>query len=294
MQLKRTGNLSALVLTGFFMRQNSGKGSSVNKSLIVLKFGSSIIASMDNFRIVADEIRRYVDRGEKVVAVVSAMAGETDRLFQAIYKAAPTANDYDVAEFVATGEQQSAILLNAVLIGAGIHSSVALPIDIGLVANGETLNAVPVGLNSDALELLLDTHDVLIVPGFFAQDERQRTVLLGRGGSDNTALFLANEIQSTCKLIKDVNGIFEWDPALKQPMPRRYAQITWSDALSVANELVQDKAIVFARKHAKSFEVTDIGSTTGTIVGPGPTALAAGEAEQRRTVTQKREAPLSI
>ncbi len=266
----------------------------VDNSLVILKFGSSIITSTDHFHIVADEIRRYVDKGEKVVAVVSAMAGETDRLFQAIYKAAPNAGDYDVAEFVATGEQQSAILLNAVLSSAGIQSAVALPTDIGLDADGEVLNAVPVRLNRDSLVSLLENHDAVVVPGFFAQDERQRTVLLGRGGSDNTALFLANEMHSKCVLIKDVNGIFEWDPALKQTIPRRFAQITWSDALTVANELVQDKAILFARKHSKDFEVTDIGSSVGTIVGPGPTALVACDEVQRETAYRKRKTPLTI
>lgn len=266
----------------------------MNNSLVVLKFGSSILTSIDHLHIVTDEVRRYVDKGKRVVAVVSAIAGETDRLFQAIYKAAPSADDYDVARFVSTGEQQSAILVNSVLSSAGIRSAVALPIDIGLEADGESLNAIPVRLNCDALVSLLENHDAVVVPGFFAQDGLQRTVLLGRGGSDNTALFLANEMHSKCLLIKDVNGIFEWDPALQQTMPRRFAQITWSDALTVANELVQDKAILFARKHFQSFEVTDVGGTIGTVVGPGPTALEGGEGIQCPTASRNQETPLTI
>ena len=241
--------------------------------LVVLKFGSSVFADSQSVPVAVSEISRHIQRGEKVVAVVSALAGETDRLFQMILELDPAADDRHVADFVSTGERQSTILLTVALGRIGVRAQAVEPQDIGLSADGAILDSDPIGLDCEAFASRLSSTDVIVVPGYVARNNNGQNVLLGRGGSDDTALFLASELGARCRLIKDVDGIFEWDPAVKEPAPRRFSRIRWADALSVANELVQQKAIRFAEKQSMSFEVAALGSDYGSEVGPGPTTL---------------------
>jgi len=99
-------------------------------------------------------------------------------------------------------------------------------------------------------------------------------------------LFVAQQLKAGCRLVKDVDGIFERDPNLPGPAPQHFVTINWSDALEVASKLVQPKAIKFAEQHQMSFEVTSIGTTGGTLVGPGPTQLAEKQRPDTQTKTR--------
>ena len=240
---------------------------------IVLKFGSSILADSRSMPNAVHEVARYVGQGYKVIAVVSAIAGETDRLFQTLVALNPDADHHHVADFVSTGERQSVLLLTVALEHAGIAANAVEPKDISLTANGPVLDSDPNEVDCGAIRSWLGRADALVVPGYVARDELGRTVLLGRGGSDDTALFLADHLSAECRLIKDVNGIYEWDPAKSGPKPRRYLQIHWEEALEVADVLVQDKAIRYAQNRSMSFEVAALGANKGSTIGPGPTVF---------------------
>jgi homoserine dehydrogenase len=235
---------------------------------IVLKFGSSIFANPSCYAHAVTEIRRYLDDGQQVIAVVSAMLGETDKLLGWCRAANPQGDLYTVAELVATGELQSSWLLRLALHKEGIAAVVARPQDIGLLATGPADDSDPVYMDVAKLENLLQQHRVAIVPGFIGSDAAGRTVLFGRGGSDDTALFLAHQLQADCILLKDVDGVFEYDPALPGPPPRVFSRISWEHALEVAGVLVQPKAIRFAEERGLKFAVRCIGSSGGTWIGP--------------------------
>src|SRR5207244_13266821 len=92
--------------------------------------------------------------------------------------------------------------------------------------------------------------------------------LLGRGGSDLTALFLAKHLYADrCRLVKDVAGLYERDPSHGGPRPRRYGSLTWDDALQLEGGVVQHKALRFAREHHVVFEVATLGAVEATRVG---------------------------
>ena len=110
----------------------------------------------------------------------------------------------------------SAALLSRELSRSGITSTLADAGRIRLVTEGSILNAEPVGLDTLGLIRLLEDQDVVVVPGFLGRDIHGRTTLLGRGGSDLTAVYIANQLDAPCILLKDVDGIFEEDPALSQ------------------------------------------------------------------------------
>ncbi len=245
-----------------------------NSPIVVMKFGSSIFADVDSVPHAVHAIYRHVQKGERVVAVVSALAGETDQLLGMVEQLDKDADPYRIASFVGTGETKSALLLSIALERVGLTTQLLDPEGIGLMAEGVPLDSDPCELNVGALQKSLSTCQVAVLPGFIACDKQGRTVLLGRGGSDDTALFVAQQLKAHCRLVKDVDGIFERDPDLPGPAPRRFVTITWPDALKVAGKLVQPKAIKFAESHQMNFEVASIGTTGGTLVGAGPTHLA--------------------
>ncbi|MEO0660269.1 MAG: aspartate kinase, partial [Planctomycetota bacterium] len=122
--------------------------------------------------------------------------------------------------------------------------------------------------------------EVVVVPGFAARDVGGRTVLLGRGGSDSTALFLAEALRATrCRLVKDVDGLYEWDPAREGPRPRRYASLGYADALRTDGTIVQHKAIERAWSLGVAFEVAGLGRRHRTVVGAS-TVLASEEDDE--------------
>jgi len=219
------------------------------------------------------EIYRHVQDGQEVIAVVSALLGETGRLLEMARTLDEQADAHRIAEFLSTGERQSALLLSLALERSGLNCSVVEPAAMGLRAEGQPLDSDPIAVDVEALRQRLASAQVLVLPGFYAVDEHARTVLLGRGGSDGTALFVARELDAACRLVKDVGGIFERDPGVPGPAPRRYATIHWDEALGVASKLVQPKAMRYARARGLSFEVTGLNTSAGTVVGPGPTRL---------------------
>ena len=245
-----------------------------NSPIIVMKFGSSILADVDCVPRAVHAIYRHVQKGERVIAVVSALEGETDHLLGMVEKLDADADPHRIASFVGTGETRSALLLSMALERVGLTTQLLSPESIGLQAKGEPLDSDPYSMDTAALHSCMSDHQVAVLPGFIACDPLGRTVLLGRGGSDDTALFVAQQLKAGCRLVKDMDGIFERDPSQPGPAPQRFKTITWQDALQVAGKLVQPKAIEFAQQHRMSFEVASIGTTGGTLVGPGPTCLA--------------------
>lgn len=249
----------------------------------VLKFGGSVLRDQASLAQVVGEIDRWRAQGIRVVAVVSAFKGETDRLVKKSAEFLPGVDEPASALLTGTGELTSASLLVLALKKAGLDATVATPWTIGLRAHGSALDAFPHAVDRFAVERLLGEHGVVVVPGFIGSDHDHRLVLLGRGGSDLTALFLAEHLGADrCRLVKDVDGLYERDPARHAPgLPpaRRYRSVSWSHALTLGSEIVQPKAIRHARERGLTFEVGAIGTVEATLVGDQPVEFANEPAE---------------
>ncbi len=248
------------------------------RPLIVLKFGGSVLRCEDDLLRAVKETEAWIDRGWNVVAVVSAFEGVTDTLV----RRAKHFGEQPLAEaqalLTAIGELTSASLLTLALHRAGVPSTVASPWTIGLRAEGAPLDAFPKSVNAAAVRVLLEDHRALVVPGFIGIDELKRLVLLGRGGSDLSAIFIAEQIGAAkCRLVKDVDGLYEWDPAKTGTQPRRYASLSWLGALALDGGIVQHKAVRFARERRLKFEVGGYGSTEPTIVGDVPEVFSESQ-----------------
>ncbi len=241
--------------------------------VVVLKIGSSVLLDADAVPGVAREIGRWHRHGWHVVVVASALAGTTEALFadaRALADAAPFA----VCARVATGESESVALCAAALERAGIDVRC---LDDGLVrarVDHDPLNATPIAVDRAALRAALASGAVTIVPGFVARDAADRTVLLGRGGSDLTAVFLADALGARCRLLKDVDGIYEWDPRRAGPAPRRYATLAFRDAAALDDAIVQRRAVRFAERVGRIVEVGAPFRTGATRLGTRTTTFA--------------------
>lgn len=247
----------------------------MNRTLVVLKFGSSVLEDRHCLPKVVHEVYRHYRRGHRVLAVVSALGGTTDRLLkEARYWSIPPKPGCAVAELPATGERQSAALLTLVLARAGIDAGLLSPANIKLTLTGDRLDAWPISVSGRTIARELDKTPVLVLPGFAGVHEHGGTALLGRGGTDLTAVFLARALDAIeCRLVKDVDGIYERDPALgwrdgiEQERPQRYSRITYEEALRISGKLVQPKAIEYLKNHQYCARVAAILHDEATEIG---------------------------
>jgi homoserine dehydrogenase len=258
----------------------------VSKPIIVLKFGSSVLRTAADLPQAVHEIFRYSREGFGVVAVVSALEGVTDRLLaRAGALGADPAHDVGVsglAALAASGERETAASLQIALSQAGLPANVVDPLAAGLRVDGNGLEGSPVDLAPVRLRTLLDKGRTVIVPGFFGIDEEGSVSLLGRGGSDWTALFLAQRLGARCRLLKDTDGIYQRDPNRAGESPHRFERLNYEEALALHAPVVQEAALRFALAHSQAFEVARIGSVFGTRVGHHATLLSRwGEAARR-------------
>jgi homoserine dehydrogenase len=257
-----------------------GPGVGVREGIVVLKFGSSVLRARTDHLSAVHEIYRWYRCGHGVIAVVSAIGDATNLLLTGAQDLAPEPEGHALAELLATGERASAALLAIALDRVGVRARVVDPRDIGLVAQGAVLDSEPVGVDREQLKVLLAEYPVLVVPGFFGFDHEQRLSLLGRGGSDLTAAFLASAVSATrCRLIKDVDGVYESDPAgARGSPPRRFVSLTYGEALAVAAPLIQGKAVRYLERRQRTAEVASLASPYESLIGSRTSELVQATA----------------
>jgi homoserine dehydrogenase len=234
--------------------------------IVVLKFGSSVLRSECDLPHVVQEIYRIWRTGERVVVVVSAFGDTTDRLLDRATSICAKPDKVVLATLLATGETTAATLLALALQRAGIPVKVFDAVQAGLRTAGSVSDAELIALDTKRLQLELQ-HFVIVLPGFVGRDDESRTTLLGRGGSDFTAAFVAHKIGGRCVLIKDVDGLYVSDPAKSSKRPAKFREATYETACRIGNPLIQTKAIQFAAARQLPVAVTCIGTDSGTDIG---------------------------
>ncbi len=249
---------------------------SLSAEVVVLKFGSSILQDQSCAPAVASEIYGHVRAGRKVVAVVSALGGHTDRLLADARSLGLDHQNDLLPGYVALGEEKAAALVAIACDRIGLDAASLSVRELGILADGPVEHAHPVSLVGEGLHQALANHQVVVVPGFGAVGASGRVVLLGRGGSDLTAVFLAAELGlKRVRLVKDVDGLYDRDPASASGKPMRYRRASWDDARRHGGALVQHDAIGMAHERAVEIEVAALGRADCTVVGdhsapPGP------------------------
>ena len=248
----------------------------MQREIIVLKLGSSILRTRQDIPNAVHEIYRWYRTGIRVVAVVSAIGETTDDLIAQARELSPSPEPWAAAELLATGERASAALLAIALDRCGIPARIVDPREIELTVAGGARDSDPQSVNIARLQSLLAQHPVLVVPGFFGAAADGRVHLLGRGGSDLSAVFLAEQLEAAqCRLIKDVDGVYDVDPAVpRDHAPQRFATLSYADALRVAGRLIQPKAVSHLRQHGTCADVAGYARPYQSRVHTGATMLA--------------------
>ncbi len=241
----------------------------LRNGLALIKFGSSVLRGETDLPVVVEEIARWLGSGQNVLVVVSAFGNTTEELFRKARSFGGETNQEAVARLVATGEEASAALLALALARGGIVAKVLGPEQMRLIAEGAPLDARLRTVRANRIWSAFTESDVVVVPGFIARTPQGNTVLLGRGGSDLTAVFLAHELRaSRCRLVKDVDGLYTSDPKSANGVrPERLERLGWEKALGIGGGVVQAKALEFARENRVRFEVAAVGRAEGTVVG---------------------------
>ncbi|HEY2974633.1 MAG TPA: homoserine dehydrogenase [Pyrinomonadaceae bacterium] len=239
----------------------------IKDNITVLKFGSSVLRSEADLPKVVHEIYRAWREGQQVIAVVSAFGDTTDQLLRRAENLCGQPDKSALATLLATGESASSALLVLALSRAGIPARVFDAAQIGLRTTGGRLDADPISVDSARL-VSESRRSVVVLPGFVGRGESGDTTLLGRGGSDLTALFLAHRLSARCVLVKDVNGLYTSDPACRAVCASRFAEASYKTAAQVGGSVVQLKAVRFAEANRLRFSITSIGSGKATEVGP--------------------------
>lgn len=236
------------------------------KALRVLKFGSSVLARPEEYGRAAEEIRSEVASGCKVVAVVSAMGKTTDKLLAAARVVTDAPADAHLAALLGTGEEGSVALLAMALEAQGVSVRAFARTTVPIRTRGPLQDADPVDVDAQGILSVFDLVDVVVYPGFVGVDAAGYPSLLGRGGTDLTALFLGHALGAAeIRLVKDVDGIFPGDPGEK-PETAPFAYLSWEGARRIGGGVVQEKALTFAARHGLGFRVAAPGGR-GTWVG---------------------------
>jgi aspartate kinase len=216
---------------------------------IVMKFGGTSMAGIERIRNVAGRVRREAD-GNEVLVVVSAMAGETDRLVQLCREAAALhdPSEYDVV--VASGEQVTAGLLAMTLQNMGVKARSFMGWQL-VRASGVHGNARVEAVEAAMLDEALNGGTVAVIPGFQGIGEDGRLATLGRGGSDTSAVAIAAGIKADrCDIYTDVDGVYTTDPRIV-PRARKLDAITFEEMLELAGvgaKVLQTRSVGLAMR----------------------------------------------
>ena len=200
---------------------------------IVMKFGGTSMAGIERIRSVAERVRREAGAGNEVLVVVSAMAGETDRLVQLCREAAAIHDPQEYDVVVASGEQVTAGLLAMTLQNLGLTARSFMGWQL-VRASGIHGNARVDKVEGALLDEALAAGTVCVIPGFQGVSEDGRVATLGRGGSDTSAVAIAAGVKADrCDIYTDVDGVYTTDPRIV-PRARKLEQITFEEMLELA------------------------------------------------------------
>ena len=221
-------------------------------SLVVQKFGGTSVADVDRIRHVAGVVAATRAAGHELVVVVSAMAGETNRLLALARQAARTPDDRESDVLVATGEQVTAALLALTLQDTGVDARSFLGHQIRIETDSAFSRARIVRVDVDRLRRALGEGTVAVVAGFQGVDGEGSITTLGRGGSDTSAVALAAALGAdTCEIYTDVDGVYTSDPRIV-PQARKLDRIAYDEMLELASlgaKVLQIRSVEFAKRY---------------------------------------------
>lgn len=221
-------------------------------ALIVQKYGGTSVGTIERILVVAEKVKRFHDRGDQVVVVVSAMSGETNRLIALAHEIDDTADPREMDVLVSTGEQVTIALLSMALQKLGCPARSYTGGQVHILTDSAYSKARIRDIDGARVEADLQASRVVVIAGFQGIDEHGSITTLGRGGSDTTAVAMAAALKADeCQIYTDVDGVYTTDPRV-EPKARRLERITFEEMLELASlgsKVLQIRSVEFAGKY---------------------------------------------
>ena len=239
-------------------------------ALIVQKFGGTSVADMERIASAARLVESEVAKGNKVAVVVSAMAGETNKLVKYVSTISPTSDMKEYDTVVAAGEQVTAGLMALELQKVGLKARSWLGWQVPLRTNDSYGKARIKGIGPGTFARSISDGQVAVLAGFQGLSSGNRITTLGRGGSDTTAVALAAALGADrCDIFTDVDGVYTSDPRIVAKA-RKISKITYEEMLEMASlgaKVLQTRSVELAMKYRVKLQVrSSFSDVEGTLV----------------------------
>ncbi len=221
--------------------------------LIVQKYGGTSVADVSRIKAVAERVVRTAEDGNKVIVVVSAMAGETDKLINLAYQASPRPSEREMDLLLSSGERVTSALTAMAIEGLG-HKAMALTgRQAGIITDTVHTKARIEKISGERVRKAIDEGYIVVVAGFQGITEGDADVTtLGRGGSDLSAVAIAAAVNADlCEIYTDVDGVYTTDPNVV-PGARKLDRISYEEMLELASlgvKVLQTRSVEFAKKY---------------------------------------------
>ena len=220
--------------------------------LKVLKFGGTSVGTLERIQNVANIIKNLKDQGDDIVAVVSAMSGETNKLIEYAQNFSKNPTESEVDMLLSSGERVTSALLSIALNDQGYKATSMSGREAGIVTDSSHTKARIESIDPINMQNALKDGKVIIVAGFQGISiENQRVTTLGRGGSDLTAVALAGALKADlCEIYTDVDGIYTTDPRI-EPKAKKLEKISYDEMLELASlgaKVLQNRSVEMAKK----------------------------------------------
>ena len=220
-------------------------------ALLVQKYGGTSVGSIERIKQVAARIVRSKDAGNDLVVVVSAMAGETNRLLAFAHEISEIPDEREKDVLLASGEQVSVALLTLELKELGHPARSYLGHQVRIETDKAYGRARILSIDSRKIVQAISAGEVVVVAGFQGVDEDDNITTLGRGGSDTSAVALAAFLDAeACEIFTDVEGVFTTDPSIC-PSARKLARISYDEMIELAStgaKVLEIRSVEFAKK----------------------------------------------
>src|SRR5262245_6329642 len=222
-------------------------------SLLVQKYGGTSVGSVERIKNVAAKIATAKRAGHELVVVVSAMAGETNRLIALAHEISETPDEREKDVLLASGEQVSVALLGLALKELGMPARSYLGHQVRIETDRAYGKARILSIDSTKIVQALKAGEIVVVAGFQVVDEADNITTLGRGGSDTSAVALAACLEAeACEIYTDVEGVFTADPGIC-PQARKLARISYDEMIELAStgaKVLEIRSVEFAKNYS--------------------------------------------
>lgn len=238
--------------------------------LIVQKYGGTSVGNIQRIKEVAKKITQRKKEGVDIVVVVSAMAGETDKLTELAHKISPEPNTQMMDLLLSSGERVSCALLALAIHQLGFKAASFTGRQVGILTDSEHTKARIKKVEGHKIHQALKDGLIVIVAGFQGIDEKDNVTTLGRGGSDTTAVALAAALKAdVCEIYSDVDGVYTTDPNI-EPHARKLNKVSYEEMMEMASlgaKILQIRSVQFAKKYKVPLYVkSSFNNVDGTLV----------------------------